>query len=350
MEFRQTVVNLLSLAVIGLVAASTDAADKTSKTERLFFYGPESINQLNKLLVGQGIDGTDTAAVALTAIGDVVWRVTRDETDTLGTRHVFYRQWLQPASQLAGQLEERFKVDGVRFEGAEIGVHWRKGTAEAVFGHQQRRAPVNNLPTIGGTAAAFEAAQTMLAYWPGFAVSDAATWDIETRANLLGSATLFLRAEEKGLRFLWRLQTLDRDLHQFSVTMDAGTAEVLAVDRVFGPSDNCGETIPSGREVPAIGVPQNSQHVPQRSLFATESSFRPGFTHEAYSLGSPGQVPEIQILYGVDPDPPSPLLCGVGDYWTALAITSPGNTPTYVGQSGDPIPGSVGGDAGYMTG
>ena len=88
-------------------------------TQRVFFQGPDSVKQLESVVVGQGLDGVSAGDAVFHDGSRLVWRSYRDQVDDLGMRHVFSRQVLMPGQALAQALGEPYATKGFRSWGAK---------------------------------------------------------------------------------------------------------------------------------------------------------------------------------------------------------------------------------------
>jgi hypothetical protein len=264
--------------------------------ERVLFHGPNSVTELNAVLVGHGIAGTATAAAVLPA-GELTWRQTRDETDELGMRHLFYRQILRPAASLAALIEPRYGDEGIERAGGEIGVHSHGDVPRAVFGTHFRSFVLAAQPSVTRAWDAFQLAQAGAATWPGFLPQDWSTWSAWFVQDLLDrSRPLFMSTGDgRTFRLVWEVPTVDSDGSPHDAYLDAASGLVV---RIEGRRMN-DECSPSTRtSASASGISQSGCNSP-RSLKATQANDRlPDFTHEAMRTGSTS-IPDIELYFSL---------------------------------------------------
>jgi len=338
----------LSLSVVAGLAVAQEGDGNPSGAATVFLGGADSIAELNQVLVGQGVAGTDVPEAFVAAAGRIAWRQVRDQADELGMRHLFYRQVLKPAGALASTVEAPYAADGIELEGAEIGVHWYSdGTLRATFGTQFLDVVLLNQPVITSATDAWSVAQAVLGSWPGFEPADPASWAAETIASQVAAARLALRPDGDGrsFTFVWRLPVVDARGKPFSAVMDAATAQVLSVTdatagAICGPAD-------SETSTAAKADPQNDA-IADRNLWATPTSQRGDFTYEGYRPATTGQIPKIEVYHGTET---SPWTCDTSDEkWALLPIKYESGYPWYKDYASPySVPGRAAGDAAYFT-
>ncbi len=138
--------------------------------QKILLQGTDSAAQLAGELQGQGVEGIPSAALTDGSGGTVVWRIIREESDTIGMRHVFYRQYYIPPSWISTGLDPRYATNGVEVTGSEIGLHFAKdSTLSAVFGTQAPAVIIANSSAIMSVEDAYGQAQQAVKTQPGFA-------------------------------------------------------------------------------------------------------------------------------------------------------------------------------------
>lgn len=264
--------------------------------ERVFFHGPTSLAEFDAVIVGQGITGT-TSGAAVFPTGELAWRQTRDETDELGMRHLFYRQILRPDPSLATLIEPRWVDEGVELVGGEIGVHWQGDVPRAVFGMHFRSFGLAALPTVTRSWDAFQLAQSGAASWPGFLPQDWSTWSAWFVQALLDRSRLLLvhTGDGRTFRLVWEVPTVDRDGSPYVAYLDAASGSVIRMES-RRMNDECSPS--TSTSVSASGVSQSGCNSP-RSLKATQANDRlPDFTHEGFRTGSTS-IPGIELYFSL---------------------------------------------------
>jgi len=325
--------------------------------------GPESVAQLNQVLVGRGVAGTDVPEAFAGPAGRITWKQVRDTVDDLGMRHVFYRQVLKPEGALASLVEKAYRTDGIELDGASIGVHWYKdGTPRAVVGAQFLDAVILNEPTIGTAADAWSVAQTVVASWPGFEPLPGSAWTAGSVADQLAFTSLMLMPEEGrgGFRFVWKTVSLNADGVVYRVALDANTGDVMSVDRM-SPGGTCSYS--TTYRADAVGVRQNpashlSNHSTSASLWIHVGT---PYTYEAHDPGVGGQIPHIEVLMGKagsdDPWPNNFEHMCPGTWYGMVPVLQTGSAPptydnyegTWMTPARPIVPGRAAGDAMYFA-
>lgn len=318
-------------------------------SQRLSFMGPTAMVELSQVLVGQGITSVDLPP-AIMASGEIQWQVFADQTDTLGIRHIFYRQVLKPTATLAALLEPAYAEAGVELLGGLLGVHLDGEAALAVFGAQHRQVVLKNEPTIAQTWEAFQLTQDGLGRWPSFKVADWTTWPQDVIDRHLKKTRLLLVSGPAGgsFRFTWEVPTVDRDGAPFLAYLDAGTGIVVEVSNQQ-VNDRC--THSTSPVAQAQGVPENKALSARRSLRAAQVSGRTPFTHEAHWPAPGTNIPRIKVFMGVYPGSPGyETYACPGNFYGVLPLKTVGGVVTYDHWfEQQDVWGDAGGDAMYFT-
>lgn len=270
--------------------------------------GQDVAAQLNALIVGQGVVGVTVPEAILPDGGAIVWAVVRDESDDLGMRHRFYRQYFRPGPRLSQTLEPPYSTSGLEMAGAELGVHTIEDYLATAFGTQFRELILVNEPTIARSAKALEIAKDSLSAWPGFEPPDWFVWPTDASDTQVSSLRLVLRSlgDGRSFRFTWELIAIDWLGEPQAVLMDATTGALLAVES-RRMNDRCAPN-PGYAPVTAIVVPQHTPLIPNRSVKASPDTAVEGFTHEAYWPVTSWGIPSVEVYFGIYP-PDSPLRC-----------------------------------------
>jgi len=334
-------------------AGTTPDPDVASPAKVVCLEGYGAAKELQSTIAGRGIvEKVHTGIVA--PEGEVVWQSARDQKDDLGMRHVFYRQYLLPSPDLAKLLGEPYATQGIRLEGAEIGVHSDEEGVYLVYGHGHLHFSLVVRPTFVGAKEAFAFAQDRLRERKDFALGEWLTWDPAVLAALQDRTTLTLAPVAEGsFRFVWKVLSLETGGMGLEARMDAATGEILEVGRQV-KSDNCRPN-PTSNEVTAKVDPQNPA-VADRTVWARQADQRlPAWSHEGGRKGT-STIPPIEMFFRLapnpNPNPPNPYQdygCSTNDYGV-LPLTTSGAFPWY---SDDtvllPNQGSAAGDALYFT-
>ena len=329
---------------------SADRTPAVTGAEGVSFWGVESLSQLNATLVGQGIEGTAVSSAAAVQGGEIVWRTVRDYSDDLGMRHVFYRQYLEPAASLASLLDDEYRRNGVQIAGGTIGTHYNHGEVYAVFGTQFRGVSLLNEPTIGHRADAYALAAEAAAQSPGFGPPEPAALapafvEAEQAATKL---LLMSTGDGASFRFVWQVPLTDRDGASYGAFLDAGTGTLLSLNRVdVSSSPSCWAK--TATQYSATGIPQNDEGViSNRSIWASSQSNHDGFTYEGDHMTADGTIPTIQIFFGTN-EPNFACNTSTKQYGM-LPLQTSGGVPTYTNWTSPiSVPGKAGGDAIWFT-
>lgn len=338
-------------------AGPTPDPDVASTAKVVYLEGYAAAKELQSTIGGRGIVETTLAGIVAPE-GEVVWQSARDQKDDLGMRHVFYRQYLLPSPDLAKLLGEPYATQGIRLEGAEIGVHSDEEGVYLVYGHGHTRFSLVVRPALVGAKEAFAFAQDRLRERKDFALGEWLTWDPVVLEALQDRTTLTLApAAEGSFRFVWKVLSLETSGMGLEARMDAATGEILEVGRQV-KSDNCRPNLTSN-EVTAKVDPQNSL-IADRTVWARQADQRlPAWSHEGGRKGT-STIPPIEMFFRINPNPTpglaNPYLafaCNVGggvlDYGV-LPLKTSGAYPLY---SDDtvmlPGQGAAAGDALWFT-
>jgi Zn-dependent metalloprotease len=311
--------------------------------ERLFFTGEESLANLERAVVAQGIDGIAAKDKQVGAEGRLIWSKVSEQRDELGMRHVLYAQAVKLTGRGASLIEPEYVSKGVRVEGGDVGVHFQAdGKPRAVLGRQHRDVELGNEPLIGNAKQAWEVAQGVAVGFSGFEPGDPAAWSTEQIESQIMQSRLSLVSQEgeAAFRFVWRVPTFNRDGDPHEILMDAATAEVLAVYSQT-PADNCAPD--TTNKTDASLVSQYSQTARSTQGSATLATTR-GVLYDGRWPGTVGVTPTIEVYQGTMN---SSLWCGPSSRWMPLPLGSKSYSNwTWNGTS---IRGSAGADAAYFT-
>lgn len=318
--------------------------------ERVWLARPAAETVAAKL-AGRGLAELPETAV-LSPAGEVIWEVSRDETDELGLRHTFYRQVLLPSPSLARALGGVEAPGGVPVLGSEVGVHSENGQIYLIFGYQFPIVEIGQQPVIGTARAAYELAQQELARREGFDLAPWAMWRSERTDQHVQRTRLAARAVDgKTFRLVWQVPTEDAAELPYLAELDAASGEVVHLEPHFS-SAVC--TPSSTTQVSALGKPQaqqgNPPFPPDRSLWATVATDRGSpWTHEAHKIKVNNQVPEILVYMQTSPGETG-FSCPTDPYEGIMPLQTVSGSPRYE-DSTTPrsIPGRSAGDALWHT-
>jgi hypothetical protein len=267
---------------------------------------------------------------------EITWKLVRDGRDSLGHRHVFYRQYLNTSAN-----------GPVVLFGSEVGVHYGNGDIFArVAGRQFIAVSVAN--TISFPAGeAQRRAIARLASSPVFrpAAYDSLPMGVRLYRDSHSTLALFTH-DGTSFRYVYRTVVGDVTGATFDVILDAGREDVIATERADNNS-NCGPTQPvqtsyaQGKSVrPDFAV---------RSLEVNYAPDRPrGLVYEGLLSGSPRKLVFQETTPTTDL---SDFACDPSLHQYTLFPVAAATTPTYMDFSdsrGD-WGGNAAGDALYRT-
>lgn len=228
-------------------------------------------------IAGRGVTaGSSMSVPAFDRDGnELVWREVRSGTDSLGARHVFYRQYLVH--------------DGIETEifGSEVGVHYAKtGALRSVLGHQFRDVIIANRASLKA-ADAVERAVARLQKHSSFRAERSV--NASDRAYREKHAQLKLVQVDGNFRYTWFTLARNEEGVEHNVAIDAQTEAILSVTDLHKGS-NCH---PSGpwNYVSATGYPVRPDlrnAGVRRTVRANVTNDRPyPFTREGFWNGTP---------------------------------------------------------------
>ena len=306
--FPVVVVVVVVGAVATLVAARPASA--TGLVEVLLA-GPQEAGRLGGVIAGSGIalpNGITTRPTTVSA-GEVVWKVYRDDTDQLGVRHVFYRQYLIPAAQLAASIPARYNTDGIPLSDTAVGIHFDKdGTLAFVYGQQATAPRLTNYPRLNTTSAAAYAAIAAVIESGSYEPFDPSTlrpdvleaWESSAQLSVLWDATL------DGFRFVWQIMLPGAQQETRIPIVDAETGELVTFHEVQAGATPCltDSTVASW----GTAYPQWGNYSNPRSVAATLDDG--AATFEAHWPRQVPYNPPIQVFWFDE------SICGAGpDSW-----------------------------------
>jgi len=323
---------------------------------------PEVTGARHVMIVIQGEDGElldfDTGesasppsldAIRVSAGGTLRWVLEAEKTDSLGIRHVSYRQrlflpWLGIDDGVAvagGRLTFRYAADG---------------TLQGVNG-----ALYDDIAAVGPIAATntdeARALATAVAVAAQIPVQDDAFVAADVRARLNELTMLRLRSKGDGrtFSFVWTVPLRTDDGAVVATAIDAGTADIY---RTWNPNPHLDPCAPDSTQgVSTYARPQRGYcstavrlgldtSVYARYVSATPTTVHgASFTHEA-SWPNPGSLPAIEVFMGQGAD-----ACGsAGSQLYKMLPVKTGLNPTY-NDTHNPyfVPGCAASDAMYKT-
>lgn len=281
---------------------------------------------------GEGITegGVTSSGGDFGSQGRIVWAKTRELTDFMGVRHIFYRQFLVDSSQLYAALSPQF-ASQIGLLLAEIGLHFESnGSLFIVSGYQTRDLRTLAMPVYTTPEAAAYFAYAALLHW-----GDLRPVDPGLTPDLVNAAQLWLRKlpEAGSLRLVWLVPIQTEDGWLYKVEIDANSGETI---RVGTPGVNGACTPAAGSANFGPATPQ-LPGLPQRDVAAVSTPswvnpYQSGFNFDARWPGQTGRRPEIEVYRAfVNPwqTQNNCVESGAERYWGTVPVYGPIGFPVY---------------------
>ncbi len=337
--------------VVGVASVShgitLDQSHEATGASRIFLVRQGEDRILTDFATGLPADPPSLTESTASCGAILGWEVRRESWDRLGFRHVIYQQYLRPRP---GSLPPTIPTDTrIPLRGGEIGLHYdSEGLLSSVFGAQFNDVVSVGALNLANVSDARSVARMLVENVVGVTLLPDEFLSGDLAALLREQTVLSLASEGAGrvFSFVWMMPfvtTYGRDLR---VAMNAQEQTLLAAwdstaTYVCEPS--------SFENVTAIGHPQNGE-VDLRSMEATATADRPGYTHEGHRAATPA-IPGIQVFQG------SYTICSQGGMLGQLGLVrgellplqSQQGVPHYEDLQGPSVPGKSGGDALWKT-